>query len=165
MSRRVAPGRFEFHCQDVMTLGAGRLYDCVLYMDIIEHLLQPELVLSALDPALPVGGHVVISVPTPRYPRVFGREMHERIGHVVEGYTIEPLSALLPANYRLVHHRYSTGMFASWICFLYYRVLSLIPSVRLRLLAGFPFLKLHRLDWWNGPGRSCSLFAVYRKEY
>src|SRR5947209_1652314 len=82
-------GKIPFILADAAQVAETSAYDYVLFMDILEHVHHPEQIIRNMDRCLKLGGAMVVSVPTPRYPEVFGREMHERIGHLVDGYTAE----------------------------------------------------------------------------
>jgi 2-polyprenyl-3-methyl-5-hydroxy-6-metoxy-1,4-benzoquinol methylase len=165
IAERLFPGRLTFRISDATAVDVGEPVDAVLLIDVLEHLPNPRALLEQVVRGLREGGEVLVSVPTPRYPLVFGRRFHESIGHLVDGYTLDTLNALMPDNLRLVHFNYNTGLFASALCALYYRWLL---KVRLRKIG--PALRLipllfQRWDPLNGPARSSSLFAVYRKTF
>lgn len=113
--------------------------------------------------ALKPAGVIVISVPTPRYPHVFGREMHERIGHLVDGYTADTLASLLPPKYSRIETRHNTGPIGSLLCAIQCRLLEKLPVPQLRWLCALPLLALRGLDVFPSPTNSATLFAVYRK--
>jgi 2-polyprenyl-3-methyl-5-hydroxy-6-metoxy-1,4-benzoquinol methylase len=167
IARRIGEARFpqvRFIEADAREIKPDKRFDVVLYIDFLEHVPHPEKIISAMDGCLKPGGVVLVSVPTPRYPRVFGREMHERIGHLLDGYTEETLSALFPANYRMVQVRYSTGKAASMLCALQARGIARVPGEQLRWLLSTPLLALKGIDFGNGPDTSASLFAVFEKQ-
>lgn len=165
LAQRVAAARFpqvKFFCQDAATLvDMGERFDVILFMDFLEHVSQPAAIIAKLAPCLRKGGEVVVSVPTPRYPIIFTRAMHERIGHLVEGYTEASLRALFPAEFSLTLLSRNTGTPAQWGCWLQAR----LP--RLGYLLGWAVSIVltsifRKLDWFNG-SQSCSLFAVFKK--
>lgn len=155
--------RLSFHRADACREDLGGEFDVVLLIDFLEHISNPEDLLQHLSGHVRVGGKVLISVPTPRYPRVFGQEFHKAVGHLVQGYNLTGLNALAPKDLRLVHHRYSTGLVASAPCALFYRVLRRLPDSIPATLLRLGTLPFTALDFINGPGRSCSLFAAYQK--
>ncbi|MCD4535635.1 methyltransferase domain-containing protein [Nocardioides sp. cx-169] len=108
---------------DLRTLGEeGAAFDQALVIDVMEHIDDHETAARQLAAALRPGASLVISVPTPNYPKVFGREFHEAIGHVRDGYWIEDMEALLaPAGFQIERHHYYTGRLASAGCSLVYR--------------------------------------------
>jgi len=75
-----------------------RRYEQVFLIDVLEHVEEDFESLIRINTILEPGGVLVISVPTPNYPKYFGREFAERIGHVRDGYTIEELRRLLGAS-------------------------------------------------------------------
>lgn len=163
VSARLFPERLSFHEADACSEDPGGKFDIVLLIDFLEHIPDPKELMRRATEHLRVGGEVLVSVPMPRYPRVFGQEFHHAVGHLVEGYNLSTLSSLAPKNLALIHHRYSTGLFASALCAFFYRVLrrlpNSIPTTLLRLCA-LPFTGI---DFINGPNHSCSLFAAYKK--
>lgn len=107
---------------DLRTLSAGGGFDQALLIDVLEHIDDHETALAQLAAALNPGGRLIISVPTPNYPVVFGRAFHESIGHVREGYWLRDLQPLLDkAGFDIAEHRYYTGRAASWACSGWYR--------------------------------------------
>ena len=155
--------RLRFHVADACTLALASEYDALLFVDFLEHVPTPERIIAALTPCLKPGGIVCVSVPTPRYPHVFGREMHERIGHLVDGYTPETLDRLFPPTYSRIETSYSTGPIGSLLCAIQARWIMKVAIPQLRWLCSTPLLALHKLDLLNGPTMSATLFAVYRK--
>jgi SAM-dependent methyltransferase len=155
--------RIQFHVADARLLAPSEAYDAILFVDFLEHVPNPAQIVATMDRCLKPAGVMVISVPTPRYPSVFGREMHERIGHLVDGYTAETLTDLLPREYSPVEVRYSTGPIGSLLCAIQCRLLTKIPVAQLRWLCTVPLLALRGLDVFASPANSATLFAVYRK--
>ena len=67
------------------------------------------------------GGQLLVSVPTPRYPHVFGRNFHEGLGHVRDGYWLEDLVPKLGrVGLNVERHHYYTGSWVSRACRLFY---------------------------------------------
>ncbi|MCU1257590.1 MAG: hypothetical protein JWO80_475 [Bryobacterales bacterium] len=165
IARRIAAARFPqitFHCEDATKLAdMGEVFDVVLFMDFLEHVENPASIIRNVSPCLRKGGEIVVSVPTPRYPAVFTREMHERIGHVLDGYTEETLRALFPAEFELALLSRNTGVPAQYGCWIQAR-LPRLP--KMMAWAGSILLTsvFRRLDWFNGSS-SASLFAVFKK--
>jgi SAM-dependent methyltransferase len=155
--------RIRFHVADACTLALASEYDALLFVDFLEHVPNPQQIIATLSPCVKPGGIVCVSVPTPRYPQVFGREMHERIGHLVDGYTPETLDRLFPATYSRIETRYSTGPIGSVLCAIQARLIMQIAIPQLRWVCSTPLLAMHNLDFFNGPSISATLFAVYRK--
>ncbi|MDQ7997134.1 MAG: class I SAM-dependent methyltransferase [Luteibacter sp.] len=137
-------------------------FDYVMLIDVLEHLNQPLQALDDVTTMLKPRGSLLISVPTHRYPQVFGRDYHEAVGHVRDGFNLHELDELLGSSYERVQHSYNTGPIASAACTCFYRF---VPKIRSRKLAivSMIFLHLSRLfDVFNSESRSASLWAVYR---
>jgi SAM-dependent methyltransferase len=137
--------------------------DAVFLMDVVEHIHEPQVLLQHAHAALKSGGVYVVSVPTPLYPRVFGRYMHQRVGHVVDGYDRGALDAFFEQGLgcERLQLRYNTGFPCNLGCSAYYRLHSKNRYLNVvKCLALYPF---RYADWLNGKRVSCSLFAVYRK--
>jgi SAM-dependent methyltransferase len=133
-------------------------FDLVLLLDFLEHVPDPRAIVEAVRAVVRPCGYVLVSVPTPAYPRYFGRAFHEEMGHLVDGYSLGELQQLL-TGFELIEHRYSTGFVARYFCALFYR---LRGPVRLRLAAMYALHLARALDVGNSAGTSCSLFAVFR---
>lgn len=100
----------EVSQKDLRQLGLEGTFDQVLAVDVLEHIDDDELALKQIAEALEPGGRLVVSVPTPNYPKVFGRKFHEHLGHVREGYWLEDIKPKLErAGFTVQQHRYYTG--------------------------------------------------------
>ena len=164
VKERLGIQNLRFFCADASVRGAGdRLFDCIMMIDVVEHLDNPGEVIERLDSCLRPGGFAIFSVPTPRYPAVMGRRFHEEVGHVVDGYDLEGLRRLIPASYRMVSHTYSTGALTWPACFFFYRYVRFFSTRAMRTLARLAFYPVRFIDLLNGPGLSVSLFAAYQK--
>lgn len=163
ISEEAFDNRISFHCDDARDTVYSGSYDHILFIDFLEHVPDPASIIKELDGCLTPGGCIVISVPTTNYPAVFGRRFHEKVGHVMDGYTLKALSALMPANYELTHSSYNTGAMAALGCFVHYRLVDRIPSVPLRTLFSLMLQPFRWFDLINGRAISSSLFAIYRK--
>ena len=167
-ARRVSSAYFgsaiTFRCQDVFSVEEHSSFDYALCMDVLEHVEEPQTLLLKVDRLLKHGGHLVISVPTERYPKVFGLRFHRAIGHVMDGYNLRLLDRTVPAGYERVTCSYSTGLLASLGCILYYRVALTLPIHQLSVATCILLISLFKwFDILNDERFSCSLFAVYRK--
>jgi SAM-dependent methyltransferase len=154
----------DLRCADVTELAAARdRYDCVLLMDVLEHIVDDTALAAWAVGAAKKGGLICVSVPTPRYSRIFGEEFHREVGHVREGYSASELAALFP-ELELLGLWYNTGIVAQLGCWLYYRHLR---KLRLRAIRALMTLVCQILFAWpdvpNGPKYSCSIFAIFRK--
>lgn len=165
-SARAGCQGLRFSCSESLegVSESEELFDYILLIDVLEHLDHPEDVVTQLGAMLKPGGQLLISVPTPRYPRVLGREFHEAVGHVRDGFTLEDLSSVIGPSYERMETSYNTGLLASFACFLFYRV---VPKIRSRKVVIFGTLGLHvfrLLDWVNGAKVSASLWAAFKKK-
>ena len=150
----------EFHVKDCATFAFAGKPDVVLLIDFLEHLEKPAIFLRDLKRIVDSRAPILISVPTPRYPKVFGRKFHESVGHVVDGYDDAALSALLDsAGFKIAEFRYNTGPITSLFCALYYRWPHTVLRP-LRSVAGYGFALLAWGDIWARRRTSASLFAV-----
>jgi SAM-dependent methyltransferase len=99
----------------------GAAFDQALVVDVLEHIDDHEQAVRELAQAVRSGGRLIVSVPTPNYPEVFGREFHAAIGHVRDGYWLEDIQALVDVGgFRVAEHHYYTGRMASRGCHLFY---------------------------------------------
>ena len=96
-------------------------YDLVTLVDVIEHIeADYDALLEAFRVVVP-GGYVVVSVPTPAFPRWFGRRFHHDIGHVRDGYAqSDLLAALRGVGLTPVYARHHTGLLSLLVAWLYY---------------------------------------------
>jgi SAM-dependent methyltransferase len=152
----------DFRNEDATVAAPECRADLVLLIDFLEHIPEPNAFLRRCDELLVPGGQLLISVPTPRFRRVFGDALHRAVGHLVDGYRLEDLQSLLP-GYTLITHRFNTGLLASILCAIYYRVLIRIGVPVLGPLLRLACLPFARFDWLNARRLSCSLFAVFQK--
>lgn len=107
--------------RDLRRLREDSRFDQVLAIDVLEHIEDDEQVIRLIADVLRPGGRLVVSVPSPRYPEVFGRRFHEHLGHVRDGYWAEDLAAKLEAaGLRVGQHRYYTGTWVSRACRFFY---------------------------------------------
>lgn len=137
--------------------------DVILLIDIIEHIKDVQRLIESSDRCLKKGGIYAVSVPTPLYPKIFGRGFHDKIGHVVDGYYLEELDKLFinGINCERLSHKYNTGLISNMGCYLYYR--SRNNNKYFNLLKSFVLYPFKFLDFFNNSKVSCSLFAAYKK--
>lgn len=99
-------------------------FDLVLLIDVIEHIPKPEIVIAEVSRVVKHSGNMIISVPTPNYPRVFGYEFHNEIGHLREGYWHADIEKLVKIfNFRIADYKYYTYPPSAMGCALFYRYL------------------------------------------
>lgn len=142
----------------------GPPFDVVLLIDIIEHIRNPQKLICSLVPFLKDNGIFVVSVPTPQYSKIFGRDFTSKIGHLVDGYSLLQLEKLFKnLNCHRTISKYNTGLFSTIGCWLYYNKLSFSNKYFnfLKWVALYPF---KFLDFYNNPQVSCSLFVVYKRK-
>ena len=83
--------------------------DVILLIDVIEHIEDDLRFLQKLKSLTNENVTFVISVPTKKYPEVFGRKFHEAIGHVRDGYDLTDLKNLMKnINRRLAYSSRNT---------------------------------------------------------
>lgn len=157
------PDRLRFEVADACSTDLRERFDLILLIDFLEHIPDPEKMMRRVSEHLLSGGRLLISVPTPRYPAVFGCDFHRSIGHLVDGYDLPSLDALVPKDLRLIQSRYNTGLFASVVCAIFYRSLRKLPKNVLLSVLRYCTTPFVSVDLLNGPRWSCSLFAVYEK--
>ena len=120
---KAAAGFDQVHVsqQDLRQLALTHSYDQVLAIDVLEHIEDDRAALREIVAVMSPGARLVISVPTPNYPRVFGREFHQHLGHVRDGYWLHDIQALLEeAGLDVLTHRYYTGRAVSRAANLFY---------------------------------------------
>lgn len=150
----------RFEVGDASEMASGSHYDIILLMDVLEHIDDVKPVLDFVRTHLKSDGVLLVSVPTPLYPHVFGRKFHEQIGHVRDGYMLQSLKEAC-SDFVVESYKYSTGPLAIPFCAFYYRVATRLPR-KLCSLIGFVMTPFSVLDIWHPPALSCSLFAVLR---
>jgi SAM-dependent methyltransferase len=152
----------KFYSQDCSRFALERKPDVILLMDFLEHLVDPTSFLLDLRRFSKEDTILLVSVPTPRYPQVFGRRFHEKVGHVVDGYNEQSLAAMLEqSGFEILEVQYNTGLIASALCFIYYNLLFSLGGWR-KILLGLLLSSFRRADVLISPESSCSIFAVAR---
>jgi len=63
-----------------------RIHEQAFLIDVLEHVKEDSESLIRINAILELGGVLVISAPTPNYPKYFGREFTEGIGHARDNY-------------------------------------------------------------------------------
>jgi ubiquinone/menaquinone biosynthesis C-methylase UbiE len=97
-------------------------FDLVLLIDVIEHVVEDGALVNGVRRILRPTGSVIISVPTPNYPKVFGRDFHNGIGHVREGYWLEDIVRLLGKDrFKIEDYAYYTYPPSALVCAIVYR--------------------------------------------
>lgn len=152
----------EFIKKDLRALGLQEKFDQVLAIDVLEHIEDDLLALKEINAILETNGRLVISVPTPLYPKYFGKEFAEKIGHMRDGYCVEELNEKLYASgFRTLKYKYYTRFWASLFCSLFYKT-NKIPRIKLILLPILKYLALF-LDRFSTDAHSSSLAILAEK--
>jgi len=130
-------------------------YDQVLLIDVLEHVNEDLESLITINSLLRMGGILIISVPTPNYPKYFGYDFAKKIGHVRDGYTIEDLRRLLKhSGFEIIEWSYHTNLLSPYLCKFWYQYN--LPFKAKALL--FPILKtLTRFDSIGKGINSCGI--------
>ena len=143
-----------------------RTADCILLLDVLEHLPDPAQTATAIVAQLKPGARVIVSVPTRLYPRLFGRKYHEQIGHLRDGFDLREIDTLFAGLQRL-RCRYAVGPL-SWpgvlLCYRlpWYEGRSMLHRA-CGVLVNVLSVPFRVVDLWNGSRVSCSLFVEYVK--
>jgi SAM-dependent methyltransferase len=157
LTDRVTLEQRDLSTQLPATVGTA---DCILFMDVLEHLPDPAAAARAIVGMMKKGAHLWVSVPTPLYPKVFGRAFHDLIGHLHDGFELREVEGFFN-GLKPLRQVYSTGLLTWPGAALFYRWR---PQARilklLRLIVTLPF---RYIDWANGPRSSCSLFVEFVK--
>ena len=136
---------FQVHLAPRLEVVSSASCDAVLLIDVLEHVTEDKDFLSEVYRVLKPGGFVILSVPTPNYPRVFGWRFHKEVGHVRDGYWQNQLESLVRERGLEINlcmpYTYPPSAF---VCFIFYRWLVGIPGLP-TLLSPF-FDLICRLD-------------------
>ncbi|HEY2463014.1 MAG TPA: class I SAM-dependent methyltransferase [Steroidobacteraceae bacterium] len=163
-AQRVANGigcrNVEFFQRNCCAFDFPEKPDVILLMDFLEHIDNADSFLGGLRQISNEETVLVISVPTPRFPMVFGRGFHESIGHVRDGFTKDELTAVLNQNgFNVDSFQYNTGLIASAACTVFYKYCFKLKGKPKALLA-LALSPMRVADILNGPQKSCSMFVV-----
>jgi SAM-dependent methyltransferase len=113
----------SFEVGDAADLRLGTV-DQALLLDVLEHVHDDVGLVASVGDAVRTGGRVVVSTPTPAYPRFFGREFHSAVGHVRDGYRSHEVIRLLEqAGFTVDSVKYYTRLPSSLACAPFYRSL------------------------------------------
>jgi len=76
-ARQVFDELLAMSIDDATTHLRGRHFDCIVFNDVLEHMVDPWAVLRSVKPLLAAGGSVVASIPNVRYwPVLNGLFLH-----------------------------------------------------------------------------------------
>jgi SAM-dependent methyltransferase len=113
---------FQVHIAPRLEVVSSASCDAVLLIDVIEHVKEDEDLLSEVYRVLKPGGFIVLSVPTPNYPRVFGWSFHNAVGHVREGYRQGQIESLVrDRGFEVVSCKPYTYPPSAFACSIFYR--------------------------------------------
>jgi SAM-dependent methyltransferase len=150
----------EFFQRDCSTFDFPEKAGVILLIDFLEHIDTPGTFLGGLRTISNEKTVLAISVPTPRFPAVFGREFHESVGHVRDGFTREELTQILNQNgFKVDSFEYNTGPIGSAACLIFYKYCFRLNG-KPKALLGLMLSPLRIADFLNGPRNSCSLFVI-----
>lgn len=164
LKRILHTNNLEFTCEDAFAYLEKikeEKIDIVILYDFLEHITMPEKFIKELNEKLDNPNLIyVISVPTHKYPKVFGREFHKKVGHVVEGYNLAELEKLFSKIGKQPSRvSYNTGIWGNIGANIFYDMGKTLPIV-VREIIIKPFL----LFDMNGKKVSSSLFVVFGEE-
>jgi SAM-dependent methyltransferase len=141
-------------------------FDIILFIDFLEHIETPEEIIKPTIEKMNNNGIFIVSVPTPLYPKIFGKKFHKKVGHLVDGYDIYKLDNLFKKfNYNRFIYKYNTGIFSNIGCWLYYNVLGEVENKYASYIKNITLYPFKFIDVFNNSNISCSLFAVYVKNH
>lgn len=113
---------FRAHVAPRLEVVTSESCDAVLLIDVIEHVKEDTALLSEVYRILKPGGFVLLSVPTPNYPRVFGWRFHQAVGHVRDGYWQGQLESIVrKCGFEVELCRPYTYPPSAFGCFIFYR--------------------------------------------
>jgi SAM-dependent methyltransferase len=151
----------RFDVMDAEQLDIAERFDVVLLPDVLEHIENYDRVVTLVYKHLKPGGTVLISVPTPLFPRVFGRDFHTLIGHVRDGFRSKELTEIF-SQLEVVEEKYHAGPLVAPFCALSYRVVRRIPIDSLRNIIRLALIPTIHLDIWRPRAFCCWLFLALR---
>ncbi len=135
-------------------------YNQIFLIDVLEHVYKDTDSLITINLLLKLHGILIISVPTTNYPKYFGYEFADTIGHVRDGYSIEELETLLTSSgFEIIEWSYHTNYLSSYICEFWYKY----SSIKLKIVL-FPLLKfLICFDFLVRGTNSCGIALKAKK--
>lgn len=163
IARKLGIKRIRFIVDSLPRLSklSENYYDQILLIDVLEHVKEDLESLIRINSLLKIGGVLIISVPTPNFPRHLSRKFSNNIGHVRDGYTIKDLIKLLKiTGFKVIEWSYHTNLLSPYICKFYYSYN--IPR-KLKIML-FPLLRvLIILDPLGKGINSCGIVVKARK--
>jgi len=122
--------RVTWKVDDLTDPTVTELFDCILAVDVLEHIIEDERAITHFANRLTTGGYLIISTPSDQGGSdVHSRDQESFIGeHVRDGYNLEDLTQKLSnAGFHITEQHYSYGIWG---------------SIAWRLLIKFPILLL-----------------------
>ena len=164
MQRKIAAGELPSYCRatrgTLATLPTDATFDCIVYLDVLEHIKDDRAELAAAAKRLRPGGRLVVLVPAHQF---LYSEFDAAIGHY-RRYDRKQLLSVASGNLQVVRARYldSCGLTLS-ICNRYLLRKS-TPSAANIALWDSLFVRLSKIsDIMTGYGLGKSVLAVWRK--
>lgn len=91
-------------------------FNIIQCFEVLEHIDNPEFILSEFNRMSQTGGYLLLSVPHPP-------EWIPNPGHVVDGYTIDELKRMFAsAGWSIIEHEYCMFLFSRWLFLLLSRL-------------------------------------------
>ncbi|MFH1597592.1 MAG: class I SAM-dependent methyltransferase [Patescibacteria group bacterium] len=164
IQKKIGIDKVIFRQSDILKLeniGPDSFDQCLL-IDVLEHIDDDSRALQNVRRILKPQGYLVISVPTPNYPKYFGQKFAQKIGHRRDGYYFEDLAKLLRTNgFTIVKYQYYTNLISSSLCSIWYKNLQDIKLIKPLVLPLFNFISL--FDFFPSKNHSCSLAVLAKK--
>lgn len=155
----------QFIKGDILNLNSiNQTFTQVFCIDVLEHIKEDERAIENLKAIMKYNGILTLSVPTPLYPKYFGRQFADMIGHARDGYSLPELRDLLnKAELEIIYHLGHTKIFGKMIGKFFYKAsfLNRLPAVK--LLIHPIFLLLAYLDKYTPSKKPVGLIVVARK--
>lgn len=130
-------------------------FEQILIIDVLEHVDDVQALKQVAKIAAP-DSVLIISVPTPNYPKVFGQKFADSIGHLRPGYFLPELSELLKAaGFKVIGYNYYTGLISQFFCRIIYKF---FKNNRYLNWLFYPIFNLICVfDFWGNDDRAVSL--------
>lgn len=136
-------------------------FEQILIIDVLEHVDDVRALKQTSRIAAP-DSFLIISVPTPNYPKIFGQEFADSIGHLRPGYFLPELSELLTdAGFKVVDYSYYTGLISQFFCGIIYKFFKNNRYLNWLFYPIFSLICL--LDFWGNDTRAASLAVIAKR--
>jgi 2-polyprenyl-3-methyl-5-hydroxy-6-metoxy-1,4-benzoquinol methylase len=119
----ISKGNIKFKKGNILNLSdLNQRFDQVFCIDVLEHIEDENAAIQNLKSILRPTGTLVISVPTPLYPKYFGEKFANEVGHVRDGYTLDEMSTLLnKSGMEILDYKYNTKKLGKVIAKIWYK--------------------------------------------